>query len=205
MHPLFAPKHPWQMMPTRGQVARQYYRDQIPFGAPDSGYAVRGAYAGALSGLGSVEEFNKDSVASIIAKRNGFQISLANAQIERAKCDNWTAGDVVGAAAGVLTFGISTAAVAAGKVECILRWDGQIGWFKDRITEATAALPAAELRERQQAAAAAQQASAQQSSSAGSGIALTKFGKVGMPKWVPIAAGVGALGIVGYMLFMGKK
>ena len=88
--------------------------------------------------LGSVEEYQNDSVSVIQAKIANAKALLANAKAEREKCNSVSVISIVSG-------GISN-------LECTLRWDGQIGWWQDRLNEATAALRIAQARAAAEAA-----------------------------------------------------
>ena len=65
-------------------------------------------------------------VAQLEAELQGHQNMLANAKVRRKDCNKVSVVSVV-------TGGITN-------LECILRWDGQVAWFNDRIIETEQAL-----------------------------------------------------------------
>lgn len=159
---------------------------------------VRSAARRGLMGLGGVDDYKSDSSATIQAKIVGFKQQLANAQAERNKCQ-----------VGVTTILLPWEMVA--HAECVLRWDGQIGWFKDRISEASVALGQAQQREK---VAAAEEAQALKDATLPAGVPGAKgtsskgqamTGAGGIPTWAKALGGAVLLGGVAFILVKATK
>lgn len=144
-------------------------------------------------GLGGVEDYKADSSATIKSKIIGFNQQLINATAERDRCQ-------VGVTTILLPWEL------AAHAECVLRGDGQIGWFKDRISEATVALGLAQRNEKaakDQADAEAQLLAAEVATGSAAmvgGKAKGSKGKATIPTWAKAVGGVVLLGSLTFVL-----
>ncbi len=169
-------------------VSRIFGANSIPPAAAEERYT----FPKAGVGLGGFSGAFEDTVFSL-------RQQLAQAEIERRKCDEYSALDVASIVGGVITLGISTGVTLAGKAECILRWDGQIAHFKQAIANE---INAERARVEKQKADAEAQLVAKRIAAAkktGSSTSAMTAGGLDMAKYLPIGLGVLALGFAGYM------
>jgi hypothetical protein len=159
------------------------------FGRSGVAEVVRGRGLGGLGGDSPSEEVMPPEVAA--AGLASAQGKLANAIRQRKDCDKFTPLSVI---TGGINMGL-----------CVIKWDGAVSYWKDRVSEWEGALGMAQA---QAAAAAAAEATPLPvptgvkrptklpGKTGSAGLALTAAG--GLPSWVKIAGGVLLLGGLAY-------
>jgi hypothetical protein len=160
-----------------------------------------------LSGFGALggdSPVGDESPGVAAARLAGARGQLENAKRQRADCDKVSAADVV---FGILTIGGSTLAM---KGACIIKWDGAVSYWSDRVSEWEGAVGTAQAMAQAEADAAVltpvsspvktpvQAAGVKSAFSTGSAMTTSSGALGGIPTWVKVAGGVLLLGGLAY-------